>query len=192
MKIIEVISESLGNHYPTAYNDTETMPYKRTGQRRIGTLTTEQKTTLDNIYKNNLPDQDELLWQFIGTGDLNKKLEIKRLIPQVLKNMLEIQYHVDDVEDILDMLEPEQLEIVNDYKNTNLNDSVIVVYDGKIVDGNHRALASALSNKPIHYVDLSELDETVNEKWSQKYKNSINCSHPKGFSQKAHCAGKKK
>ena len=32
----------------------------------------------------------------------------------------------------------------------------------------------------------------LDEKWSQKYKSSINCSHPKGFSQKAHCAGKKK
>jgi hypothetical protein len=32
----------------------------------------------------------------------------------------------------------------------------------------------------------------VVEEWSQKYKSSINCSHPKGFSQKAHCAGKKK
>lgn len=30
------------------------------------------------------------------------------------------------------------------------------------------------------------------EKWSQKYKRSIDCSHPKGFSQKAHCAGRKK
>ena len=35
-------------------------------------------------------------------------------------------------------------------------------------------------------------NEFVTEKWSQKYKSSINCSHPKGFSQKAHCAGKKK
>jgi len=34
--------------------------------------------------------------------------------------------------------------------------------------------------------------EDVSEGWSQKYKSSINCSHPKGFSQKAHCAGKKK
>jgi hypothetical protein len=34
--------------------------------------------------------------------------------------------------------------------------------------------------------------EIINEGWSQKYKSSINCSHPKGFSQKAHCAGKKK
>ena len=32
----------------------------------------------------------------------------------------------------------------------------------------------------------------MSEDWSQKYKKSINCSNPKGFSQKAHCAGKKK
>ena len=35
-------------------------------------------------------------------------------------------------------------------------------------------------------------EEELDEKWSQKYKKSINCSHPKGFSQKAHCAGKRK
>lgn len=34
--------------------------------------------------------------------------------------------------------------------------------------------------------------EFINEKWTQKYKSSINCSHPKGFSQKSHCAGKSK
>jgi hypothetical protein len=34
--------------------------------------------------------------------------------------------------------------------------------------------------------------EETSEDWSQKYKSSINCSHPKGFSQKAHCAGKRK
>ena len=34
--------------------------------------------------------------------------------------------------------------------------------------------------------------EHITEKWSQKYKKSINCSNPKGFSQKAHCAGRKK
>jgi Domain of unknown function (DUF6321) len=34
--------------------------------------------------------------------------------------------------------------------------------------------------------------QSLTEKWSEKYKRSINCSHPKGFSQRAHCAGKKK
>ncbi len=32
----------------------------------------------------------------------------------------------------------------------------------------------------------------IAERWSQKYKKSINCSNPKGFSQRAHCQGRKK
>ena len=32
----------------------------------------------------------------------------------------------------------------------------------------------------------------MNEKWSDKYKKSIDCDNPKGFSQRAHCQGKKK
>lgn len=31
----------------------------------------------------------------------------------------------------------------------------------------------------------------INEAWTKKYKKSINCNNPKGFSQKAHCAGRK-
>ncbi len=34
--------------------------------------------------------------------------------------------------------------------------------------------------------------EELDEKWSQKYKNSIDCNNPKGFSQRAHCQGRKK
>ena len=32
----------------------------------------------------------------------------------------------------------------------------------------------------------------VKEDWSDKYKKSIDCNNPKGFSQKAHCAGRTK
>jgi len=32
----------------------------------------------------------------------------------------------------------------------------------------------------------------ISEGWSDKYKKSIDCNNPKGFSQKAHCAGRKK
>jgi hypothetical protein len=34
-------------------------------------------------------------------------------------------------------------------------------------------------------------EEFISEKWSKKYKRSIDCSNPKGFSQRAHCAGRK-
>ena len=35
-------------------------------------------------------------------------------------------------------------------------------------------------------------NDMMNEKWSKEYKNSINCNNPKGFSQRAHCQGRKK
>jgi len=41
---------------------------------------------------------------------------------------------------------------------------------------------------PIRVSTESQIDE----KWSEKYKSSIDCNNPKGFSQRAHCAGKKK
>ena len=48
-------------------------------------------------------------------------------------------------------------------------------------------------NKFLHAKkkETKEQDE-VTEKWSEKYKKSIDCSNPKGFSQKAHCQGRKK
>lgn len=39
---------------------------------------------------------------------------------------------------------------------------------------------------------MERLIKKVDEDWSEKYKRSIDCNNPKGFSQKAHCAGRKK
>ena len=42
------------------------------------------------------------------------------------------------------------------------------------------------------YKKLREEVDTLKEKWSAKYKRSINCNNPRGFSQRAHCQGRKK
>lgn len=54
--------------------------------------------------------------------------------------------------------------------------------------------ASQFGFKPYVDKDEDDADEfsLFKEAWSNKYKKSIDCSNPKGFSQKAHCAGKKK
>jgi len=43
-------------------------------------------------------------------------------------------------------------------------------------------------NAPISTYDVKQMYE----KWSKEYKRSIDCDNPKGFSQKAHCQGRKK
>ena len=50
----------------------------------------------------------------------------------------------------------------------------------------HKGLPNKIEAK------LEELIKKIDEKWSDKYKKSIDCNNPKGFSQKAHCAGRKK
>ena len=42
----------------------------------------------------------------------------------------------------------------------------------------------------IYYAYIRK--QAMEEGWSDKYKKSIDCDNPKGFSQKAHCQGKKK
>lgn len=37
-----------------------------------------------------------------------------------------------------------------------------------------------------------KISEIISETWSKKYKDSIDCNNPKGFSQRAHCQGRKK
>ena len=54
-----------------------------------------------------------------------------------------------------------------------------------------------LADKPVEEnqgwaAAYNESDDYIEEKWSAKYKSSINCANPQGFSQKAHCAGRKK
>ena len=60
--------------------------------------------------------------------------------------------------------------------NKRLADNVVALLDQAIQGG-------ASQDESADYLD---------EKWSNKYKRSINCARPRGFSQRAHCAGRKK
>jgi hypothetical protein len=61
-------------------------------------------------------------------------------------------------------------------KNPELAQTVVGMLDVAI-------MGSGTANEDTDYIE---------EKWSQKYKRSINCNNPRGFSQRAHCAGRKK
>jgi hypothetical protein len=72
----------------------------------------------------------------------------------------------------------------------NTLNTIVAAYD----ELNQLRKLGGQRSKGIKDEDATVVREGVElmEKWTQKYKNSINCSDPKGFSQKAHCASKKK
>lgn len=51
--------------------------------------------------------------------------------------------------------------------------------------------AATLESHTVGYIQ-EENPDYIEEKWSAKYKRSINCNNPRGFSQRAHCQGRKK
>ena len=70
--------------------------------------------------------------------------------------------------------------------STNLNLPVVIKTKG---DDSFEVTNKTIMRKK----DFRTTSKVINyEKWSDKYKNSIDCNNPKGFSQRAHCQGRKK
>jgi hypothetical protein len=113
--------------------------------------------TLADIYDGAYPDDDEMIWNYVGDSDFDIPFTVQTIQPMTLDQILTMQYGVDDIEELYDMMQPEQIEIIDHYKNDpNLSHQVIVLNQDRIVDGNHRAVAAVLANKPIKYIDVSE------------------------------------
>ena len=121
----------------------------------------ETDISLSQLYSDDYPDHDEIFWNYVSNSDLNTKFEVEKLSPMKLDILLLSQYRVEHIDEIVDMLKDEQIEIINDYRSSpNLSDSIIVLANNRIIDGNHRALAAALNHVPIKYIDL---DQDINE-----------------------------
>ena len=70
-------------------------------------------------------------------------------------------------------------------KDFSISEDELSEIDAQNSVGGMTASYQQRENQPID-------EDYIDEKWSQKYKSSINCASPKGFSQRAHCAGRKK
>lgn len=119
----------------------------------------EAAVTLKNLYGNSLPDRDESFWDHVRPRELEKPLAVQTMPAYKLKFMLLGQYRAEHLDEIVDLIDPDRLELIDKYRNDKrLSDKIIVIMNDSIIDGNHRALAAALENKPINYVDLADLD----------------------------------
>ena len=120
-------------------------------------------------------------------------------LPQIKNSNLQNIRHTIEKVEVKNLIPVQQERIMKNFKKqvdrlvAGKYNYIVVDCDNKIVNGHHRLDALKMLN--IQEVEVARLPYTIKtivEKWSDKYKKSINCSNPKGFSQKAHCAGKKK
>ena len=121
---------------------------------------TNQTITLNKLYSGDYPDRNELFWNYVTSSDLNRELRVQTLSPYRLNILLLSQYHAEHIDEIVDKMDEDQAHIVDQYRATpNLQNSIIVVANGRIIDGNHRALAAELNHESIKYIDLDDIEE---------------------------------
>ena len=89
-------------------------------------------------------------------------------------------------------LKPGEIEIMKGRGNRQVWFYVNNKTDAKTLIrlGRNTAFPTGITNN--NSKDKFDKNLFIKEDWSNKYKKSIDCNNPKGFSQKAHCDGKKK
>ena len=96
------------------------------------------------------------------------------------------KWNCESIEDMAQMIKEGEQMIAELKKGQKDSNGFSKCWPGKHAEGTKKGKNGGQVRNCVPNEDV------VNEKWTQKYKSSINCSNPKGFSQKAHCAGKKK
>ncbi len=150
--------------------------------------------------------------------ELSRDEGIEVSVDEVIKSLKksEEQLLTNDIWNVLENTESNEVEkgdwktvdkIAREYKKTNpkvlkkeiesgeYKRPLIAELDGRyiLMAGNTRLCTAAAMGVNINvFIANIETDSELNEKWSEKYKKSIDCNNPKGFSQRAHCQGRKK
>lgn len=149
--------------------------------------------------------------------ELSRDEGIEVSVDEVIKSLKKSQEQTltDDLWNTLENTESNEVEegdwktvnrIARDYKKTSPKILKKEIESGEykrpliaklgdrhiLIAGNTRLCTAAAMGVNLNvFIAKIDVESDINEKWSEKYKKSIDCNNPKGFSQKAHCKGKK-
>jgi len=108
---------------------------------------------------------------------------------EFLKSMNNISSSLEQKEETIIKKKIKKSDIINQLSNTKTKMDKPI---GKLFSMGKKGETKEATGAGSAGGFAPSLSGEMKEKWSQKYKDSINCDNPKGFSQRAHCAGKKK
>jgi len=158
------------------------------GKKHMGYSEEESKEEIEYIIKSikNLPEEIKL-FRIIKADD-RKDIDTDKPGDHYAKNkkdLLDSHSFADGIGDnsfMITVLAPKELVDIDQTIYNNL------LYP------NENEVTLKNKGEGVKIVSIRKIanQKEVNEKWSEKYKRSIDCNNPQGFSQRAHCQGRKK
>ena len=116
-------------------------------------------------------------------SDIRK--DIKILLEQGARNEIRMEYIHSSLSEVKEKVE---MHLEEDKKH-KLKKSIISAISGLMAVNPPPGSMKPAKEKPAV---VKKHKKDLDEEWSEKYKKSIDCKNPKGFSQRAHCQGRKK
>ena len=158
------------------------------GKKHMGYSEEESKEEIESIIQSikKLPSEIKL-FRIIRADD-RKDIDTKRPGDHYAKNKKDLMSShsfadgVGDTSFMITVLAPKELVDIDQTIHNNL------LYP------NENEVTLKNKGEGVKIVSIRKIanQKEVNEKWTEKYKRSIDCNNPQGFSQKAHCQGRKK
>ena len=131
------------------------------------------KSTILGDVENTLDDINNIA-SSTGVDKAALRADLKLKIDQLVKE--ELQSLITEKDDRCTRIAKRKYNV---WPSAYASGAVVKCRQGKIWKG----VSENISDEELNLID---------EEWSEKYKRSIDCKNPKGFSQKAHCQGRKK
>ena len=158
------------------------------GKKHMGYSEEESKEEIESIIQSikKLPSEIKL-FRIIRADD-RKDIDTKRPGDHYAKNKKDLMSShsfadgVGDTSFMITALAPKELVDIDQTIHNNL------LYP------NENEVTLKNKGEGVKIVSIRKIanQKEVNEKWTEKYKRSIDCNNAQGFSQKAHCQGRKK
>jgi hypothetical protein len=158
------------------------------GKEHMGYSEEESKEEIESIIQSikKLPSEIKL-FRIISVDD-RKDIDTKRPGDHYAKNKKDLMSShsfadgVGDTSFMITVLAPKELVDIDQTIHNNL------LYP------NENEVTLKNEGEGVKIVSIRKIanQKEVNEKWTEKYKRSIDCNNSQGFSQKAHCQGRKK
>ena len=170
-----------------------------------------QQFEFEKIETHNMKDEDNLIPFRINTAKssgkclncnmkinnsnlyCNKDCETTDIIKQHIRDL------IPALEEEIHNLNQEIIPVGPNYKTNYENHNLKILKKELLLDKYKTELGLTNSDLPPNAIPIpknkggKKQKKTKKRKWSQKYKKSINCKKPKGFSQKQYCKyGRKK
>lgn len=149
--------------------------------------TKEYKSITGEIIYNKFYDKFDYTSPVIKSAIKSQQSRIINLFNQNIEQFKDFSsYHTENVDNGARTI----INFIVDVANDGELERQWERYKSKLLRGGKMRKARKTIRKNTN---KSNKTTTKPKKWSQKYKNSINCKRPKGFSQKQHCKyGRKK